>query len=34
VTPFLIAVGGALGSLARFWISEALARALGPEFPW
>jgi CrcB protein len=34
VTPFLIAVGGALGSLARFWISEALALALGPEFPW
>jgi len=29
-----IAVGGALGSLARYWVSEALALALGPAFPW
>jgi CrcB protein len=34
MTPLLIAVGGALGSLARYWISEALALALGPAFPW
>ena len=34
MTPLLIAVGGALGSLARFWISEALALAFGPAFPW
>jgi CrcB protein len=34
VTPFLIAFGGALGSLARYWLSEALALALGPAFPW
>ena len=34
MTAFLIAFGGALGSLARFWVSEALALALGPEFPW
>ena len=34
MTPFLIAAGGALGSLARFWISEALALAFGPAFPW
>ena len=29
-----IALGGALGSLARYFASEALARALGPAFPW
>jgi CrcB protein len=34
VTALLIALGGALGSLARWGISEALARAWGPEFPW
>jgi CrcB protein len=34
MTPWLIAIGGALGSLARYWISEALALALGPGFPW
>lgn len=34
MTALLIAVGGALGSLARYWISEALALALGPAFPW
>lgn len=34
MTPLLIAAGGALGSLARYWISEALALALGPAFPW
>ncbi len=34
MNPLLIAVGGALGSLARYWMSEALALALGPGFPW
>jgi len=34
VTALLIALGGALGSLARYGISEALARAWGPSFPW
>ena len=34
MTALLIAFGGALGSLARYWISEALAIALGPAFPW
>ena len=29
-----IALGGALGSLARYFVSEALARAIGPAFPW
>jgi CrcB protein len=34
VTALLIAFGGALGSLARYGLSEALARAWGPAFPW
>jgi fluoride exporter len=34
MTALWIAFGGALGSLLRFWISEALALAFGPAFPW
>jgi CrcB protein len=34
VAAILIALGGALGSLARYYASEALALALGPSFPW
>jgi CrcB protein len=34
MTTLLIALGGALGSLARYWVSEALALALGPAFPY
>ncbi len=30
----LVAVGGALGSLARWWVSLALAKSVGPAFPW
>jgi fluoride exporter len=30
----LIAAGGALGSLARWWVSLAVTQALGPAFPW
>jgi CrcB protein len=29
-----VALGGALGSLARFWLAELLARAGLTEFPW
>ena len=29
-----IGLGGALGSLARYFLSDAMARTLGPEFPW
>ena len=29
-----IAIGGALGSLGRYWISESFVRLLGPGFPW
>ncbi len=31
---FLVAVGGALGSVARFLCSFALARWFGETFPW
>jgi CrcB protein len=34
MTILLIALGGALGSLARFYLSEAVALLAGPEFPW
>jgi CrcB protein len=30
----VIAVGGALGSVARFWISGVIARRIGETFPW
>lgn len=29
-----VALGGALGSVARFWLNNAVAAALGAEFPW
>lgn len=31
---FWVAVGGALGSVARFWCSGAVARLIGETFPW
>lgn len=30
----LVATGGALGSIARWWVSLAIAQAAGPAFPW
>jgi CrcB protein len=33
-TYFWIAVGGALGSMARFFVSSAFARMVGETFPW
>jgi len=33
-TYFWIAVGGALGSMARFWLAAFVATLLGPQFPW
>lgn len=30
----LIAVGGALGSVARFWVSSAIASRMGITFPY
>jgi fluoride exporter len=29
-----VAVGGALGTIARFWLSTVVARAFGETFPW
>lgn len=29
-----IAVGGALGALLRYWMSNSVYRLLGREFPW
>jgi fluoride exporter len=31
---FFIAVGGSLGSLARFWVGTAVANRLGTRFPY
>ena len=31
---FLIAVGGAVGSVARFFLSGLLANSMGATFPW
>jgi CrcB protein len=33
-TYLWIAVGGAFGSVARFWLAVFVADRLGPEFPW
>jgi len=29
-----VALGGALGTTARYWLSGAVARAVGETFPW
>ena len=29
-----VALGGALGSVARYWCSGVIARAMGETFPW
>jgi CrcB protein len=35
ITTWLaVAGGGALGSLARFWLGAAVAALTGPRFPW
>ena len=31
---FLVAVGGALGSISRFWASGIVANRFGQSFPW
>jgi len=30
----LIALGGALGSVTRFWLNGLISAQTGPEFPW
>lgn len=34
ISSIWIAVGGAIGSVLRFWVAEASAVAFGSEFPW
>jgi len=29
-----VALGGALGSMARFWMANAVGALTGPDFPW
>jgi CrcB protein len=31
---FWVAIGGALGSMARFWLAAFVAALLGPQFPY
>lgn len=31
---FLIALGGGLGAMARFWFAAAMTALTGPAFPW
>jgi CrcB protein len=33
-TYLYVALGGALGSMARFWLAALVAEILGPQFPW
>ena len=34
MTVLWVAIGGALGSLARYWVAETLALLWGGPFPW
>jgi CrcB protein len=34
LATFWVAIGGAIGSVARFWLTEFSARLWGGEFPW
>ncbi len=33
-TWLAVAVGGALGSMGRFWLAAAVGAVTGPRFPW
>ena len=33
-STLLVALGGALGSVARFWMTILIGRMTGPNFPW
>jgi len=33
-TYIWVAVGGAIGTLGRYWLSGVVARAVGETFPW
>jgi len=34
MTYLWVAIGGALGSMARYWCSDIAARTVGETFPW
>jgi CrcB protein len=34
MTYLWVAIGGAIGSVARFWCSGVVARLIGETFPW
>lgn len=34
LTYLMVAIGGALGSVARFWVSGLVAQRVGETFPW
>jgi CrcB protein len=34
LTYLFIALGGALGSITRYWIAGAVAERVGEQFPW
>jgi CrcB protein len=34
MTYFLVAIGGAIGSTLRFWLSSLIANWVGQTFPW
>jgi CrcB protein len=34
MTTLWVAIGGAIGSVARYWVAVLVARATGPDFPW
>jgi CrcB protein len=34
LATFWVAIGGAIGSVARFWLTEISAKLWGGEFPW
>ena len=34
VTYAWVAIGGAIGSMARFWMADVVGALTGPAFPW
>ena len=34
MTAFLVGFGGAVGAIARFWLSGLVGRRVGETFPW
>ena len=34
LATLFVAIGGAIGSVARFWLTEISARLWGADFPW